>query len=323
MALWENNRVFAAAPISVTQYLAKCCERLALPQSWQAKIAIATLATVGRLPRKAMLLLGAGYGRSFYFVNRKRRGIAHANLEMCFPHWPIEKRFQVARDHFQRYGQAIVDFGMLWLADEERINRCISYKGIENWSRAYSNGKPVIFLTPHMIAVDLAGILLSRHVPVCNMSKDLKNPILNQRLRRGRERFGAKIYSRSEGIRPLIRELKNNVACYYVPDEDLGLKHSKFVPFFGVQAATLTSLGRIAKVTNAVVLPLHAYLDPKSGQYYVEIEKPLENFPTNDEYTDARRMNAVFENIILKAPEQYMWTLRWFKTRPQNEPPVY
>ena len=257
MALWENNRVFAAAPISVTQYLAKCCERLALPQSWQAKIAIATLATVGRLPRKAMLLLGAGY------------------------------------------------------------------EGIENWSRAYSNGKPVIFLTPHMIAVDLAGILLSRHVPVCNMSKDLKNPILNQRLRRGRERFGAKIYSRSEGIRPLIRELKNNVACYYVPDEDLGLKHSKFVPFFGVQAATLTSLGRIAKVTNAVVLPLHAYLDPKSGQYYVEIEKPLENFPTNDEYTDARRMNAVFENIILKAPEQYMWTLRWFKTRPQNEPPVY
>ena len=87
--------------------------------------------------------------------------------------------------------------------------------------------------------------------------------------------------------------------------------------------ATLNTLGRMTRMTDAKVLPVRTYLDPRSGQYHVTIEPPMADFPTDSDYINARRMNSVFETIIQAAPEQYLWTLRWFKTRPGNEEPIY
>ena len=323
MVFWKNSKSPVAVPISATRFSTKFQNWLARIKVSRAWITIAALTVVGQMPRKVMLLVGSIVGKLFYVFNKKRRKYALANLEICFPHWPVEKRDHVARDHFRRYGQAVVDLGMLWFSSEHRLNRCISYKGIENWIKADSEGRPVIFLTPHVVGVDLTATLLARHVPLCTMMKDMKNSIMNERIKASRSRFGLKLYSRSKGVRPLIRNLNNKVSCYYIPDQDFGLKNSIFVPFFDVRASTLATLGRMARMTNALVLPVRAYLNTNTGQYNVTIGEPLADFPTNDKYVDARRMNAVFEEIIKEAPEQYMWTLNWFRTRPDNGPSLY
>ncbi len=281
-------------------------------------IAISVLAIVAQLPRKLRLQFGAGFGHLFYLTNTKRRHIALVNLELCFPHWPIEKRRQVVHEHFKRYGQAIVDLGMVSLSSEERLNRLMNIKGIEHYRRARNAGHAVIFLTPHLVGVDITGTLLARHMPICTMMRDQKNSVLNNRMKANRMRFGLKLYTRSQGLLPLVRNLKRKVNCYYIADEDFGTKNSLFVSFFGVPVATLSTLGRMARMTNAKVLPVRSYLDPQSGQYNVTIEQPLADFPTDSEYINARRMNAVFEKFIQAAPEQYLWTLRWFKSRPDN-----
>lgn len=278
---------------------------------------------MAQLPDKLRLLFGAQVGRMFYLVNAKRRRIAHINLELCFPHWPLEKRKQVIREHFKIYGQAIVDLGMVSLSSEERLNAVINIEGFENYRRVSNAGHAVIFLTPHLVGVDITGTLLSRHLPVCTMMRDHKNPVLNNRLKANRKRFGLKLYTRSQGLLPLVQNLKKKVSCYYIADEDFGVNNSIFVPFFGVPVATLNTLGRMARLTNAKVLPVRSYLDSNTGRYDITIEAPLENFPTDDSYTNARRMNAIFENMISAAPEQYLWTLRWFKSRPDNGTPPY
>lgn len=318
MAFWRNYKRLLNNPLSMLQLPGKLDSWQKRIKTFNAWLAIGTVTLIAQLPRKMVLMSGAGLGMLFYHLNQKRRKIALANLQICFPHWPVSKRLQVARQHFKCYGQAIVDLGMLWLSSEHRLNSCISYSGIENWQNANRDGRPVIFLTPHVVGVDLTGTLMARHVPMCAMMKDLKNSVLNNRLKSGRCRFGLKLYSRTEGVRPLIRNLRNNVACLYIPDEDLGLKSSMFVPFFGEPASTLTTLGRMARITNAVVLPIQPTLDATTGQYDVIIGESLKEFPTDDEYANARRMNSVFEDVISQAPEQYMWTLRWFKTRPEN-----
>ena len=155
------------------------------------------------------------------------------------------------------------------------------------------------------------------------MMRDHKNPVLNNRLKANRKRFGLKLYTRSQGLLPLVQNLKRKVSCYYIADEDFGTNNSIFVPFFGVPVATLNTLGRMARLTNAKVLPVRSHLDSKTGRYDITIEAPLEKFPTDDSYTNARRMNAIFENMISAAPEQYLWTLRWFKSRPDNGTPPY
>jgi len=289
----------------------------------RAWLTIAVLTAVSRTPRKFILLTGRLTGYFFYRLNAKRRRFAHINLEHCFPHWPVGKREEIARSHFRCYGQAVIDLSVLWFSSEQRLSSYVSYRGIENWKKVQQQGRPVIFLTPHVVSVDFAATLLASQVPLCAMMKDFRNSVINERIIASRSRFGLSLYERSKGLRPLIRNLKNNVSCLYIPDQDFGNKNSIFVPFFGQKTATLNTLGRMAKLTNAQVLPLHARLDIESGQYQVVIDKPLENFPSDDEYANARRMNAVFEEIITEAPEQYMWTLRWFKTRPDNGKSIY
>ncbi len=323
MAFWNNTRQHLNTYLSPAYISALAREIMARLKSARTLFAMGTLSLIGKLPRKTTLMVGSIFGQVFYFSNQKRRRIANINLEMCFPHWPLEKRRQLVREHFKRYGQAMVDLGMLWLSSDHRLNRCMNVSGIEHWHKANREGHPVIFLTPHVVAVDLAGTVLARFVPVCTMMKDLNNLLMNQRVKEYRSRFGLKLYSRSRGMRPLIRNLLNKVSCYYIPDQDFGTANSVFVPFFGVPVATLSTLGRMARLTDAKVLPMRSYLDPDTGIYNITISEPLDNFPQADEHVNARRMNAVFEDIIKERPDQYMWTLRWFKTRPNNEKSPY
>ncbi len=73
----------------------------------------------------------------------------------------------------------------------------------------------------------------------------------------GRTRFpGSRMYLRNDGMRGAVRALREGVPFYFLPDMDLGPRDAVFVPFFGVSAATVTSVERLARLTNASVLPL-------------------------------------------------------------------
>jgi KDO2-lipid IV(A) lauroyltransferase len=47
------------------------------------------------------------------------------------------------------------------------------------------------------------------------------------------------------------------------------------------------------------------------------------DFPTGDSLADLSRLNAMLEEQVREAPEQYWWIHRRFKTRPDGEPPFY
>jgi KDO2-lipid IV(A) lauroyltransferase len=95
------------------------------------------------------------------------------------------------------------------------------------------------------------------------------------------------------------------------------------VPFFGFTAATVTALPRIAKLTQAAVVPVVVRQCPGAAGYEVRILPAWENYPTDDVEADVRRMNAFIEEQIRQMPEQYLWMHKRFKTRPPGEPRVY
>jgi Kdo2-lipid IVA lauroyltransferase/acyltransferase len=96
-----------------------------------------------------------------------------------------------------------------------------------------------------------------------------------------------------------------------------------FVPFFGVAAATITGLSRIAKLAGARVLPVVTRQLPGGAGYEVRIYPAWENFPSEDLTADAKRMNAFIEARVRETPEQYLWTHKRFKTRPPGEARLY
>lgn len=119
----------------------------------------------------------------------------------------------------------------------------------------------------------------------------------------------------------MLRGLAQGLVFYYLPDEDLGPRHSVFAPFFGIPAATLPTLGRLASAAEAAVIPCYTRLVP--GGYEVRLDPPLADFPTGDPVADATRMNAEIERALRTMPEQYLWTFKLFKTRPPGETHPY
>jgi KDO2-lipid IV(A) lauroyltransferase len=102
---------------------------------------------------------------------------------------------------------------------------------------------------------------------------------------------------------------------------DYGPEDAIFVPFFGVPAATITGVSRLARLTDAQVLPVVTHLTPDG--YVVEIGAAWQDFPGPSVEDDTRRMNAFIEAEIRRFPEQYLWMHKRFKTRPPGEKRPY
>jgi KDO2-lipid IV(A) lauroyltransferase len=129
--------------------------------------------------------------------------------------------------------------------------------------------------------------------------------------------------SRQEGLKPVIKAMKQGLPFYYLPDMDFGARDAEFVPFFGVRAATVTALPRLARLTGAIVIPVITRQLPGGQGYVTHLYPAWENFPSSDGYTDTLRMNQFIEARAKEMPEQYFWLHKRFKTRPPGERSFY
>jgi KDO2-lipid IV(A) lauroyltransferase len=286
------------------------------------RVALAIIWLLHFLPLTILALIGRGFGLLVYAVARDRRRVARINLRLCFPEWTEAQRRRVSRRNFQAFGRAVLERGVLWWASKERILRIVRIEGLEHW-QAVADG-PVIWLAPHFVGLDMGGTRLAAEYEAASMYSRQKDPVLDRILYHGRTRFVMpRLVSRQEGLRPLVRVMREGVPFYYLPDLDFGPRDSVFVPFFGVPAATITGLSRMARLARAAVVPVITRQLPGGRGYVLQFYPAWDNFPTDDPEADARRMNAFIEARVRETPEQYHWLHKRFKTRPPGEPPVY
>jgi KDO2-lipid IV(A) lauroyltransferase len=102
---------------------------------------------------------------------------------------------------------------------------------------------------------------------------------------------------------------------------NFGPKESIFVPFYGVQAATVPSLSRFARLGRAKVVPLVTRMT-RHG-YVVQILPSWQGFPSEDVVADTALMNLRLQSYIDTMPDQYFWVHKRFKDRPPGEAAVY
>lgn len=294
-----------------------------LSPSIRTRAGVAALWLIAHLPLRLSRALGWLLGELMYRLNAKRRHIAQVNIDLCFPKQSPQEKSRLIRSHFRLLGQSYLDIAFLGWASERRVRNKTRIRGLDHLKDALVRHQQVILLAPHCLGMNVGGIAVSRHYPVFSMYKRQRSELLNWMLAKVRSRYGAPLFAREQGLRPVLRALEQGVIFYYLPDEDFGPRHSVFAPFFGVTAATLPTLGRLAKRAHAVVVPCFTRLLTHGRGYEIVLHPPLDDFPTNDRIADAARMNAVLETGIREMPEQYMWTFKIFKTRPDGAPPPY
>ena len=275
------------------------------------------------MPLPVLHIMGRAIGRVFYRVNEKRRRIARINIDLCFPELSGEEKDSLVLRHFEAYGANIFDLAICWWAPSPRLDRLTTVHGLERYLALVEQGRGVVLVTGHILTVDLCGHYISRYQAGVSMMKPLKNRLLNWMMYRGRMRNGNLMVTREQGMRPMVRYLRQGYTGYFMPDEDFGSPASVFAPFFGIQSWTVTSLSMMARLGNADVLPIFMHSLPGGRGYELFIDPPLENFPSGDDLIDAINMNRALEKGIRKMPEMYAWTFKLFKTRPDGEQAPY
>jgi Kdo2-lipid IVA lauroyltransferase/acyltransferase len=286
------------------------------------RLALAIIWLLHFLPLRLLAPLGRAAGMALYALARERRRVALKNLELCFPAWAPGERRRIARRHFQAFAGSFLGQGILWWAPRARVLDLVRVAGIEHWRAV--GGRPVIFLAPHFVGLDMGGIRIGAEYQLVSVYSHQKDPLFDAMLYRGRTRFVMpELYSRQQGVRPVVRAIRRGLPFYYLPDMDFGARDSVFVPFFGVPAATITGLARIARLAGAVVVPAVTRQLPDAQGYELTFYPAWEGFPTGDDAADARRMNAFIEERVRETPEQYFWLHKRFKTRPPGEERYY
>ena len=289
-----------------------------------SRLLLAVLWLVHWLPMVLIATLGCALGRVLHAGAASRRAIARRNLELCLPELGPTQRNALVREHFRWLGRSILERGLLWYASPTRLKRLIHVEG--DVTLAERSTRPVMWLVPHFMALDVAGAAtqLFQTRQVASIYQEQSDEIMDAAIRRGRLRYDqGEVYPRSDSAKPLIRAIRKGWAFFNLPDMDFGARDAAFVPFFGVPASTLLAPSRMARALDMVVQPVVAEMLPGGRGYRVRFLEPWTDFPTDDALADTARMNRWIETEILRNPAQYLWVHKRFKTRPAGEPSLY
>ncbi|WP_426173006.1 lipid A biosynthesis acyltransferase [Massilia sp. TWR1-2-2] len=274
------------------------------------------------LPLPVLGRFGEAVGSLLFLVLRARRHVALTNLRLAMPELSEAARVTLARQHFQAYSRSVWERAILWWAPKARLRRLIKVEPAV--PLAAIEAGPVILLCPHFVCLDVAGVAVMLETNLCSIYVQQKNRTFDEVLRRGRSRFRpVQLFSRQEGIKPILRAMRDRLPYFMLPDMDFGDKDAPFVPFFGVPAATLTAPGRIAAAAGAKVIPVVATFLPDYRGWKVKFYPAWENYPGDDVVAAARRMNEFIEERVREAPAEYFWTHKRYKTRPEGEVSPY
>ena len=292
------------------------------PRYWSGWLAVAALWVLGKLPRSWGLLLVAPLGPLLRLLLAGRRRIAERNLAACLPEKSAAERKHLLRGCFAALARMLVEMAWSWDGQPEKLQPMVRMRGQEALRAQRESGRGLLVITAHVTSLELGACLFGRQFPGLGIYRPLGNPVLEWYQNRGRRHYASGMISKRDML-GAVRALRRGDLVWYAPDQDFGPQQSLFIPFFGVQAATLLATHRLPRMTRCDVVTMMPRYVAEEGIYEVVISPVLEQFPSTDPEADLARVNALLEAQIREAPEQYWWIHRRFKTRPEGEPDFY
>ncbi|MBG9389680.1 LpxL/LpxP family acyltransferase [Caenimonas aquaedulcis] len=260
-------------------------------------------------------------GWFLYAVVVPRRRVVRANLALCFPHWTEAQRRALVPRVFIRVSQAWLDRGWLWHADPQVVRERLHVTGAVE---ELTGDQPTVIFAPHFVGMDAGWTAITQQFDrrFTGIYTNQADKVVDAWILRGRQRFDSgRPFTRSDGVKAIVSSLRSGAPLYLLPDMNFGPEESIFVEFYGVQAATVPSLSRFAKLGRAKVVPVIARMT-RAG-YDIEVLRHWDDFPTDDVKADTALMNLRLQGYIDAMPEQYYWVHKRFKTRPEGEAGVY
>ena len=293
------------------------------PRYWLTWFGLGVLFLLVQLPYPVLYQLGIWLGRTSMRFLKRRVSITRRNLQLCFPDLPADQVEARIISNFESLGMGLLETGMAWFWPDARVKRWFDVSGLQNLKNAQENNQGVLVIGVHFMSLELGGRAMGLCQPMMAMYRPHNNKAMEFVQTWGRMRSNKAMLDRKD-LRGMVHALKKGEAVWFAPDQDYGPRGSVFAPLFAVDQAATTSgtfmLARLAKPALVTVVLIR-----KSGGkgYELVIQPQLEDYPIDDEMAAAAYMNRVIEKEIMRAPDQYLWLHRRFKTRPAGTPSLY
>ena len=276
------------------------------------------------LPYRLLVSIGYGLGYIAARIPGDRNRVVKTNLHLCFPKLNNSEVDLLSKQHWRLLGRSLVEKSIIWLGSKKQLSDMIEVKSAVD----LTSRKPRILVNMHFTGIEgsiiLSALAKQQYWPrTSGFFQRMKNPFFNQKIIEWRNRFGGNSIDRQGNSKQIIREIRNGDFIIIAPDIDLGTKDSEFVPFFGIETNTITTVSRLAKITGADVCMMTTTLKADESGYLCEISEPLKDFPGSDPKTDTARLNQYFEKEIRLRPAEYYWVHKRFKNPPSNKTNPY
>jgi len=277
------------------------------------------------LPYTITVHVGYGLGWLASHIPNSRRQVVKTNLRLCFPNLSEKEIDALALEHWKLFGRSVLERSRIWLGRGKQITDIVTIDS----AITLGDRKPRLLINPHFVGLEGGFMALSVLASEydwprgAGLYQNMKNPFFNQKMIEWRNRFGGKSIERQSRLRDLIREIQTGNFIFIAPDIDLGPRDSVFVPFFGIQTNTITSVSRLAKLSGAEVCLMTTTLNEDHKGYTCHISKPLPDFPSDDVEKDTARLNQYIEDLVRERPAEYYWVHKRFKHRPPGQASLY
>ena len=286
----------------------------------EAAAAAVAAAIVRRLPRRLALAAGRAIGRFWGVLDARHLRIAVENLRASFPDWDAGRLESVARGVYGHFGAVIFD--LLWMAGRKGADLAalVEEEGEESLRAAAARSKGVLYCGAHIGNWEIHAIALAaQHGPLSVVARPLENPALDARLCALRSVTGNAVIYKRKALASVLRELRAGRAIAMLLDQNVMESDGIFVEFFGRMAATTTVAAALALKTGCALVPAWTEL-LRDGRYRLHYEPALEVRADADRDPEIARLTqelaARTEGWIRRAPEQWLWLHRRWKTPP-------
>lgn len=295
-----------------------------LPKYWGIWLGFTIMFLISLLPYTVIHRIGLALTPILKKLLKRRHHIARKNLQICFPNMPEQEREEILEKNMQSTGLAAVETAMAWFWPDWRIEKNITYSGLEHIDQAREEGKGVLLIAIHALHLELGARAYGVKNPGVGVYRPNDNPLYDWIQFKGRIRSNKYMVDRKD-IKGMLRALKSGDSVWYAPDHDYGRHRSVFVPLFAEdKACTTTGTHLLAGRSKCKLIPYVLVRLPNAQGYEMRIMPALEGYPTKDATAGAAFINRAVEKSIMQAPEQYMWMHRRFKHREdEHAPSVY
>ncbi len=263
-------------------------------------------------------------GRTFYHTVRIRRDVVRANLRAAFPErddaW-IRETAAASYAHIARETIVALRYNEL---GADRIRETATVVGEEPLMEAVRAGGAVL-VTAHLGNWEVGlHVMAVRGLPSSAIMQRQKNRLFDAFINTGRGRFGTEVIDRRHAAAGTMRALRRNRAVYFVADQNAG-RNGVFVPFFGRPASTHRGPALLALRSGAPLfaVSIRRVADWRYAIRFQRIPVHRETDPEEAVRDATARFTRWLEDEIRKAPEQYFWLHKRWKTPPPEEPDAW